>query len=205
MTGMPWRDLISRKVSSPLSPGISRSRVMTCGFSSSIFLRPKVPSMAVPTTSMESLVRRICGINLRMSAESSTTSTRTGGVIAHLLQMQWPAGRALPARAAVPQAVSPLLDSRWVETLDHRREIQDQTTRPSPRMEAPLTRSVSTVSSSTALMTNSSSPSSASTINPNLRSPAAMTRMKILLADACYRRCAPAPGAPAAEPGRAAA
>ena len=31
-------------------PGMSRSSVTTCGFMSSIFFRPKLPSMAVPTT-----------------------------------------------------------------------------------------------------------------------------------------------------------
>src|SRR5215469_8629725 len=54
------------------------------------------------------------------------------------------------------------------------------TTRPSPRMEAPLTRSVAMVWSSKALMTSSSSPSSASTMSPNLRPLRRMTRTKIL-------------------------
>src|SRR5215469_2167407 len=54
------------------------------------------------------------------------------------------------------------------------------TTRPSPRMEAPLTRSVAMVWSSNALMTSSSSPSRASTMSPNLRPLKRMTRTKIL-------------------------
>jgi hypothetical protein len=36
-----------------------------------------LPSIAVPTTSIKSSRSRILGISLRMSAESSTTSTRT--------------------------------------------------------------------------------------------------------------------------------
>src|SRR3954471_19977186 len=55
------------------------------------------------------------------------------------------------------------------------------TTVPSPRIEAPLTRSVDTRWSSRALMTSSSSPTSLSTINPNLRSPSAITITNILL------------------------
>ena len=78
MTGTRWRRMISFSMSMPFMPGISRSRVTTCGRNSSIFLSPKFPSMAVPTTSMEVSVCKICGINLRMSAESSTTRTRTG-------------------------------------------------------------------------------------------------------------------------------
>src|SRR6266498_1561216 len=52
------------------------------------------------------------------------------------------------------------------------------TTRPSPRIEAPLTKSVAIVWSSRALMTNSSSPSSASTISPSFRPAKLMTRTK---------------------------
>ena len=44
-------------------------------------------------------------------------------------------------------------------TFDNRRKIEISTTRPSPRMEAPLIRSVATLWSSSALMTSSSSPS----------------------------------------------
>src|ERR1035441_4270026 len=54
------------------------------------------------------------------------------------------------------------------------------TTRPSPRMEAPETRSVENVWSSSALITNSSSPSSASTIKPYFLSPAVMMSTKSL-------------------------
>src|SRR6185312_1430351 len=53
------------------------------------------------------------------------------------------------------------------------------TTLPSPRMEAPLIRSVATVWSSSALMTSSSSPSRLSTIIPSFRSPIEITSTKI--------------------------
>ena len=53
------------------------------------------------------------------------------------------------------------------------------TTRPSPRMEAPLIRSVATVWSSSALITSSSSPSRLSTIIPSFRSPMEITSTKI--------------------------
>ena len=59
-------------------PGISRSSVTTCGLSSKIFFRPKLPSMAVPATWMHLSFSRICGMSFRISAESSTTSTRMG-------------------------------------------------------------------------------------------------------------------------------
>src|SRR5208337_3809383 len=50
-----------------------------------------------------------------------------------------------------------------------------RTTLPSPRIEAPLTRSVVIDRSSSALITSSPSPSSASTTTPNLRSPLLIT------------------------------
>ena len=78
MTGSFQCRMICFSVSMPFSPGISRSRVTTCGFRSSIFFKPKLPSIAVPTTSMESSRSRILGISLRIRAESSTTRTRTG-------------------------------------------------------------------------------------------------------------------------------
>ena len=59
------------------------------------------------------------------------------------------------------------------------------TTRPSPRMEAPLIRSVATVWSSSALMTSSSSPSRLSTIIPSFRSPMEITSTKIFSGPAC--------------------
>ncbi len=49
----------------------------------------------------------------------------------------------------------------------------------SPRMDAPLTKSLSTVRSSSALITSSSSPSNSSTNNPSLRSPRLVTSTKI--------------------------
>ena len=81
MTGIRCRRMISLSISKPPMPGISRSRVTTWGFRSSIFFSPKLPSMAVPTTWIELSVARICGISLRISAESSTTKTLTGGVM----------------------------------------------------------------------------------------------------------------------------
>src|SRR5947209_16454609 len=77
------------------------------------------------------------------------------------------------------QAVAPFvvpgtacgLPSRFTTAL----MLRMSTTVPSPRMEAPLTRSVATKWSSSALMTSSSSPTSLSTTNPNFRSPMAIT------------------------------
>src|SRR5262249_31407267 len=60
-------------------------------------------------------------------------------------------------------------------------KLRISTTVPSPRMDAPLTISVVTRSSSKALMTNSSSPTKWSTISPNLRSPRVTTTMNDLL------------------------
>ena len=78
ITGTGCRRMISFNVSIPFIPGISRSSVTTFGFNSSIFFRQNDPSIAVPTTSMDSSPASICGISFRISAESSTTRTRTG-------------------------------------------------------------------------------------------------------------------------------
>ena len=78
ITGRRQRRMISFRVSIPFSPGISRSSVITCGDKSSIFFNAKWPSIAVPTTSIESSRSRMLGISLRIRAESSTTRTRTG-------------------------------------------------------------------------------------------------------------------------------
>src|SRR5262249_16889931 len=69
--------------------------------------------------------------------------------------------------------------------------LRISTTVPSPRMEAPLTRSVATRWSSRALITSSSSPTSWSTTSPNLRSPSAVTTTNILFAslDSCVSPC----------------
>src|SRR5215470_1693512 len=56
------------------------------------------------------------------------------------------------------------------------------TTVPSPRIEAPLTRSLATMSAGSALMTSSSSPTSWSTMRPKRFSAAPMTMMKFFLA-----------------------
>ena len=55
-----------------------------------------------------------------------------------------------------------------------------RTTVPSPRMEAPLTRSLDTMSLGSALMTNSSSPTSESTTRPKRFSAAPMTMTKLV-------------------------
>src|SRR5689334_6420666 len=84
ITGTRNRRVIWRSVSRPSMRGISRSSVTTSGRRSSIFFSPNAPSIAVPTTSISLSRARICGINLRISAESSTTRTR------NLLLMLWP-------------------------------------------------------------------------------------------------------------------
>ena len=76
ITGKRKRRVILRSVSRPSMRGISRSSVTTSGRSSSIFFSPNAPSMAVPTTSISLSRARICGISLRINAESSTTRTR---------------------------------------------------------------------------------------------------------------------------------
>ena len=120
ITGTGWRRMISFKVSMPFMPGISRSSVTTLGLSSSIFFRQKVPSMAVPTTSIDSSTASICGISLRISAESSTTSTRTACFFAFRFEFGIMLG--LPVRsgsgpaacdrsrsATIPNSTCPLL------------------------------------------------------------------------------------------------
>ena len=52
ITGKRQRRMISFKVSIPFKPGISRSSVTTSGERSSIFFNAKLPSIAVPTTSI---------------------------------------------------------------------------------------------------------------------------------------------------------
>ena len=92
--------MISFNVSMPFMPGICRSSVTTLGCNSSIFFMQKVPSIAVPTTSIEGSASSICGISFRIKAESSTTSTRTffvtgfmSGIMRGLLHCSGPAGR----------------------------------------------------------------------------------------------------------------
>ena len=124
--------------------------------------------MAVPTTSIESLVRRIWGFNLRMRAESSTTKTRTGGVIARL--------RHLPglqpvriATTAIRSSIRPGIGTSPTGPLHGRRKIQNQYDpyrRQGWKPRSPIGVDGLIVE---ALITNSSSPSSASTINPSLR------------------------------------
>ena len=144
--------------------------------------------MAVPTTSIESSCSRILGISLRIRAESSTTSTRNGFLMPALPPMprarisepsnRCSRGTTLDSRPAMRGPVTSARPrvKRSISAI----MLRIRTTRPSPRIEAPLTRSVVIDWSSSALMTNSSSPSSPSTMTPNLRSPLLMTSTKIL-------------------------
>ena len=149
--------MIRRRVSMPSMRGISRSRVTTSGRSSSIFFRAKAPSIAVPTTSMEESRARIAGISFRMSAESSTTRTRIRSLMRSL-----PAGRTRESRDSTAGT------------------FRMRTTVPSPRIEAPLTRSLETMSLGSALMTSSSSPTRLSTTRPKRFSAAPMTMTKLV-------------------------
>src|SRR5260370_31279933 len=88
------------------------------------------------------------------------------------------AGTALDSRPAIrgPVASARPRVKRSIRAIMFRM----RTTLPSPRIDAPLTRSVVVDWSSSALMTNSSSPSSPSTMTPNLRSPLLITRPQTL-------------------------
>src|SRR5580700_6267527 len=99
----------------------------------------------------------------------------------------WPpaAPRASRARSSwlsrSPQLARPAASGRVraaCSTTERRFRIN--TTFPSPRIEAPFTRSVEKVWSSKALITSSSSPSKASTARPYFFSPTVMTRMNSL-------------------------
>ena len=93
----------------------------------------------------------------------------------------WPAARGRCATAASPDWHCPSSVGRVRATCSTTAgRFRISTTRPSPRIEAPETRSVGNVWSSKALITNSSSPSSASTINPYFLSPTVMTSTKSL-------------------------
>src|SRR5262249_25079269 len=59
----------------PSIRGMSTSRVITSGFICCILLMAKSPSIAVATTSISSSLSSSVGISLRITAESSTTST----------------------------------------------------------------------------------------------------------------------------------
>src|ERR1700674_164221 len=117
----------------------------------------------------------------------------------HWFSHAWPP--AVPRARISPAWIPPTLDVDLAGTaLDSRPAIRDpvasarprvkrsiraimfrmRTTLPSPRIEAPLTRSVVIDWSSSPLMTSSSSPSSPSTMTPNLRSPLLITSTKTL-------------------------
>src|SRR6266404_2269529 len=75
-TGVRCRETISASAVSPSIRGMSTSRVTTSGFSCSTLASAKHPSIAVAITSVSGSLSRILEINLRISAESSTTRTR---------------------------------------------------------------------------------------------------------------------------------
>src|SRR5208337_2054943 len=79
---------------------------------------------------------------------------------------------AAPAPESKPAIFGPMASARpRVKRSIRAIMFRMRTTLPSPRIEAPLTRSVVIDRSSSALITSSPSPSSASTTTPNLRSP----------------------------------
>ena len=129
--------MIMRSVSMPSIRGISRSSVTTSGRNSSTFFSANAPSMAVPTTSICGSRAKMLGISFRISAESSTTKTRI--TFFHAMA---PSGIARERRESTAGT------------------FKINTTVPSPRIEAPLTRSLATISFGRALMTSSSSPTS---------------------------------------------
>ena len=128
ITGTGCRRMISFSVSMPFMPGISRSSVTTFGFSSSIFFRQNVPSIAVPTTSMDSSAASICGISFRISAESSTTSTRTAFFMPGLPRAGLMARRM---RSVCVEQQAGIRLSRFLRpparhVLHHRGQVEDQ-------------------------------------------------------------------------------
>src|SRR5579859_3931598 len=82
-------------------------------------------------------------------------------------------------RAGITGGAAALLPTGAVKRSTTAARFMISTTRPSPRIDAPLTKSVAMVWSSSDLITSSSSPSSESTIKPSLRLPKLMMRMKI--------------------------
>ena len=156
ITGSGARRMIRRSVSMPSMRGISRSRVTTSGRSSSIFFRANSPSIAVPTTSISGSRARIEGMSFRMSAESSTTRTRIFSL------MRWPPRERIERVAASTAGT-----------------LRIRTTVPSPRIDAPLTKSLAMISDGSALMTSSSSPTRLSTSRPKRFSAAPMTMTKL--------------------------
>ena len=93
--------------------------------------------MAVPTTWIDGSVSRICGISLRMSAESSTTSTRTSGP-AHLVSCLPSRGaqrhpRALGVGQQQTAMVGPPLPGVCAQRVHNGRQIQNQHNVPIPQ------------------------------------------------------------------------
>src|SRR5579862_5990765 len=120
ITGTGCLRMISFSVSMPFMPGISRSSVTTLGFSSSIFFRLNVPSIAVPTTSMDSSAASICGISFRIRAESSTTSTRTDFFMPGLPHRRRSRGASGPCGSAA----GPSLTARFPAAASGQRVLQ---------------------------------------------------------------------------------
>ena len=79
MIGVGLMAMIRRMASSPPMPGISRSSVMTSGFSLSSFGSANSACAAVATTVISGSAVRISEAILRTRAESSTTMTRITG------------------------------------------------------------------------------------------------------------------------------
>src|SRR6188768_2413388 len=72
------RRFSSRRVARPSISGISISRVTTSGHSCGTRCKAIAPLEAVPTTSISGSPRKASDKSLRMTTESSTTSTRMG-------------------------------------------------------------------------------------------------------------------------------
>ena len=126
----------------------------------------------------------ICGISLRISAESSTTSTRTcfrsclasrGAVSARRARSVWCSSRPESADAGC------LRTRPRVTCSTTREQIQNQHHTAIAKNGSAADQIGREGLSSSALMTNSSSPSSASTIKPYFLSPTVMTSTKSLL------------------------
>src|SRR3990172_2384559 len=75
MTGRGRSFISHRRKPKPSSSGISKSRVMTCGFSFTVFAIASMPLEAVPTTSISPSDSSIPLIVCLLYAESSTMST----------------------------------------------------------------------------------------------------------------------------------
>src|SRR2546423_1747247 len=89
-TGRRYCVTMCSSVVSPSMRGISRSSVTTSGLTCSILPSAKSPSIAVAITSISSSRASRFEISLRMTAESSTTSTRILFVSTRIGQLAFP-------------------------------------------------------------------------------------------------------------------